>query len=266
MNSYAPSSAPSPTACSRSASGAPPTAASRLTTERRPARARLAAPAARRTASGLYAPAASGAPRPATATTGNGPCPKDGSRVTSSSAPRAPRSARAGSSRPPSSRSTASAPGVGRSPSGPLPTATTTASPVSFSSGWSVAEIVGGTLDRGVPTGARGPERSASVPPVSPLTSPLHDRHVAPVPSSPTSVVGRCRSSTRVVACSRSTPPSGRPWACSTSPTWGRRRCGGRALRRSSTAASPTTSSPHRPWSGSVHALLRRERRRWSTT
>ena len=48
-----------------------------------------------------------------------------------------------------------------------------------------------------------------------------------PAPSSPTSAAGRCRSSTPAAECSPSTPPSARRWACSTSPTWGRRRCAG---------------------------------------
>src|SRR3954447_26718767 len=119
--------------------------------------------------------------------TGKGHWPNVGSLVTSSSAPLAPRSASAARSRPPSSRSTASAPGVDSRPVGPLPTPTTTASAESFSIGRSVAEIVGGTprsygrRTTGGAVDAGGPPRApTSVSRVtSPQLSPLHERHAA---------------------------------------------------------------------------------------
>ena len=56
--------------------------------------------------------------------------------------------------------------------------------------------------------------------------SPLHDRHVALGAKFAPSAAGRCRWSTPAAGCSRSTRRCGRRSACSTCPTWARRRCG----------------------------------------
>ena len=150
--------------------------------------------------------------------------------MTSSSPPRAPRSASAGSSRPPSSRSTASAPGCGQQPVGALADGDDDG-------------VAGQLLERVVGGGDRRRHRSIlgvpdTVPPVSPLTSPLHDRHVAAGAkladfggwSMPIEYAGG-----GVLAEHTAVREARR--ASSTSPTWARRRCAAPAPRRSSTPA-----------------------------